>query len=188
GMATRERTRSRRGRGGRVKTSVLQSTGRETMSKFRCDGQQLTIIMTILVYVCVAPWSFAGEFYEKGDMAIKGYDPVAYFTEQKAVIGLRNYKSEYKGSAFHFASQANRDAFAANPERFAPQYGGYCAFGTAKGYKAAIDPDAFTIVENKLYLNYSPDIRAKWQKDIQGYIKKADRNWPDVQKTTKVFK
>ena len=129
----------------------------------------------------------AGDFYEKEGAAIKGYDPVAYFTDNKPVKGSPTYKAEYGKSVFHFVSPANRDAFAANPAKYAPQYNGFCAFGTAGGYKAAIDPAAFTIVNNKLYLNYNQDIRKKWSADIPGFIAKADKNWPAVAKQTKVI-
>jgi hypothetical protein len=81
---------------------------------------------------------------------------------------------------------SNRETFTAHPERFAPQYAGYCALGVARGYKAAIDPESFTIVEGKLYLNYSPSVLASWRKNIPEYIKQADRNWPEVSQHTKV--
>lgn len=77
--------------------------------------------------------------------------------------------------------------FIANPEKFAPQYGGYCAFGMAKGYKAAIDPAAFTVVSDRLYLNYNGTVRALWVLDIPRYVKKADANWPEIRKTSKVI-
>jgi YHS domain-containing protein len=137
----------------------------------------------------IASWAtaLAGDFYEKDGVAIKGYDPVAYFTDNKPVKGLPAYKVEYGGSVFHFVSQANRDAFAANPAKYAPQYNGFCAFGTAGGYKAAIDPAALTIVNNKLYLNYNQEVRKKWSTDIPGFVAKADKNWPKVAKQTKVI-
>jgi YHS domain-containing protein len=134
----------------------------------------------------LAASAVAGEFYEKDGVAIRGYDPVAYFTEGKSVAGSQSFTSEYKGSLFRFASVAHRDAFAGNPRKYAPQYGGYCALGMAKGYKASIDPTAFSVVGGKLYLNYSLSVREQWQEDIPGYIAKADKNWPDVKNTTKV--
>ena len=85
-----------------------------------------------------------------------------------------------------FAAAPHRDAFVSNPAKFAPQYGGFCAFGMAKGYKAAIDPAAFTVVGDKLYLNYDGTVRALWIFDIQGYVKKADQYWPGVRETTAV--
>lgn len=138
-----------------------------------------------LVLVSVAP-IFAGEYYEKEGVAIHGYDPVAYFAEQKPMKGLSEYHAAYQGSTFYFVSAANRDRFAADPAKFSPQYGGFCAFGMAKGYKAAIDPAAFTVVGDKLYLNYSDTVRSQWTSDIPGYIRKANANWPEVRKLTKV--
>lgn len=110
----------------------------------------------------------------------------AYFTDNKAVKGLPKYQAGHKGSVFHFASQANRDAFLADPGRYAPQYNGFCAFGTAGGYKAAIDPAAYTVVNGKLYLNYNEDVRKQWSADIPGFVAKADKNWPEVAKQSKV--
>lgn len=142
--------------------------------------------LTLLLAVVFATPAFAGEYFEKDGVAIYGYDPMAYFTDMKPVKGSPEFYAEYQGSTFHFSSAINRDRFAASPAFFAPQYGGYCAFGMAKGYKAVIDPAAFTVVEDKLYLNYSEAIRSKWQTDIPSYIRKADANWPDVRKLTKV--
>jgi YHS domain-containing protein len=129
---------------------------------------------------------FAAQFFERNGLAIDGHDPVAYFTEQKPVKGSPEFRVEFEGSNFQFASAAHRDTFAANPEKFVPQYGGYCAYGMAKGYKAKIDPAAFTVVGDKLYLNYSETVRSQWLTDIPGYIRKADTNWPDVKKVAKV--
>ena len=130
--------------------------------------------------------SFAGEFFEKDGAALRGYDPVAYFTEHRPVEGSTEFTAEYQGSTFRFANKANRDAFAAAPARYAPQYGGYCAFGTAHGHKAAIDPAVFSVVDGKLYLNYDRDVQKQWSGDIPGYITKADANWPEVRRLTKV--
>lgn len=129
----------------------------------------------------------AGEFFEKDGAALRGYDPVAYFNDNKAVKGSAEHKAEFKGSTFHFASNGNRDAFVADPARYAPQYGGFCAFGTAGGYKAAIDPAAFTVVDGKLYLNYNRAVQRQWSADIPGFIAKADRNWPEVSRQSKVI-
>ena len=141
----------------------------------------------LLVCATLASTTVAGTFFEKEGAAIKGYDPVAYFAENKPVRGLPAYQAEYKGSTFRFASQANRDAFNADPARYAPQYGGFCAYGTASGYKAAVDPTAFTVVDGKLYLNYNADVQKRWTKDIPGFISKADKNWPEVVGQTKVI-
>jgi YHS domain-containing protein len=123
---------------------------------------------------------FANEIYASNGVAINGYDPVAYFTDHKPVKGTEAFSTSYKGATFYFASADHRAAFLSDPERYAPQYGGYCAFGTAKGYKAPTEPQAFTIVDDKLYLNYNDDVTKTWRSDIGGYIKKANANWDTV--------
>ncbi len=114
--------------------------------------------------------------------AIGGYDPVAYFTDSKPVKGTAALKYSWQGADWHFASQQHLDAFKANPQQYAPQYGGYCAYGTSQGYKAPTEPDAWTVANNKLYLNYNRKVKETWSKDQAGYIKKADANWPKVAK------
>ncbi|MEW5975994.1 MAG: YHS domain-containing (seleno)protein [Acidobacteriota bacterium] len=114
------------------------------------------------------------------NVALKGHDPVAYFSEGKPVKGQSQYQHEWMGAKWFFSSAENRDAFAANPEKYAPQYGGYCAYGVSEGHKAPIDPAAWSIVDGKLYLNYSLDVRKSWQKDIPGRIAKANEHWPKI--------
>ncbi|NEP76447.1 YHS domain-containing (seleno)protein, partial [Okeania sp. SIO2G5] len=113
-------------------------------------------------------------------VAIDGADPVAYFTESKAVIGSAEFSHEWQGATWHFASAENRDLFAAAPEEYAPQYLGYCAWAVSQGYTAPIDPEAWKIVDGKLYLNYDQRVQNRWAKDIPGNIAKADANWPGV--------
>jgi YHS domain-containing protein len=113
-------------------------------------------------------------------LAVSGYDPVAYFTDGKPVEGSSDYEYEWKGATWRFASAANLAAFKMDPEKYAPQYGGYCAWAVSQGYTASADPDVWRIVDGKLYLNYSKDIQQKWEKDIPGNISKADTNWPKV--------
>lgn len=110
--------------------------------------------------------------------AIRGTDPVAYFTEGKPIEGSRKFTHAWKGATWRFASAANRDAFAAAPDKYAPQYGGYCAYGVANGYTVSTVPEAWSIVDGKLYLNYSLGVRADWLKDVPGHIGKANANWP----------
>jgi len=117
---------------------------------------------------------------DSSGVALKGYDPVAYFSEKKPVPGKPEFTARHEDATYRFASAANRDAFAAAPAKYAPQYGGYCAFGMASGYKAPIEPDAWTVVEGKLYLNYSQSVRRQWSSDVPGYVRKADANWPTV--------
>jgi YHS domain-containing protein len=145
----------------------------------------LPLALTLTCAVTSVAW--AGEYFEKDGVAIRGHDPVAYFKDDKAVKGTAEHRFVHKGSVFHFASRASRDAFAAQPERYAPQYGGYCAFGISSGYKAAIDPGAFTVQRGKLYLNYNRDVQKQWTADIPGHVAKADRNWPAVSNQTKVI-
>jgi hypothetical protein len=108
------------------------------------------------------------------DTAINGYDTVAYITLNKPVKGLDNLAHEWMGAKWKFSTQAHLDLFKANPEKYAPQYGGYCAYGVAKGQLVKVDPTQFTVREGKLYLNYDADVQATWKKDIPGYIKLAD--------------
>lgn len=113
-------------------------------------------------------------------VAIKGYDPVAYFTEARPLKGDKAFEYEWGGATWRFASEANRAKFAEEPEKFAPQYGGYCAYAVSEGSTAGIDPEAWTIYEGKLYLNYNRKIQATWSEDIPGRIKKADTHWPHL--------
>lgn len=113
-------------------------------------------------------------------LAVSGYDPVAYFKDGKPVEGDSAFEHEWNGATWRFASQANLDAFKANPEAYAPQYGGYCAWAVSQGYTASATPEAWRIVDGKLYLNYSKSVQATWVQDVPGNIAKADKNWPKV--------
>jgi YHS domain-containing protein len=115
-------------------------------------------------------------------VAIKGYDPVAYFTDKKPVKGSPAFSFDWMGAKWLFASAAHRDTFAAAPEKYAPRYGGYCAYGVSQGYAVKIEPDAWTVRDGKLYLNYDKSIQKTWEKDIPGYIATADKKWPGVLK------
>ena len=145
-----------------------------------------TLATAVLASAVLVAHARAGAFFERGGAAMQGHDAVAYFKDAKPVRGRAEYKADFQGSTFLFASQANRDAFVADPARYAPQYGGYCAFGVAGGYKAAIDPAAFTVRDGKLYLNYSPAVQKQWSADIPGFLAKADKNWPAVVGQSKV--
>ena len=136
----------------------------------------------------IALASSAGEFNESNGVAIKGYDPVAFFKDSKPVRGKDDLRFEYKGSTFVFANAENRAAFAADPAKYAPQYGGYCAFGTARGYKADIDPATFTVIDGRLYLNYNTQVQREWTADSGKFIRQADERWPTVSKTEKVIR
>lgn len=113
-------------------------------------------------------------------VAIKGYDAVTYFTEGRPVKGSSEFQYEWLGAKWHFASAANRDAFAKNSIKYAPQFGGYCAWAVSQGYTAGIDPEAWKIVEGKLYLNYSKSVQKMWEQDVPGNIRKGNENWPKL--------
>lgn len=118
-----------------------------------------------------------------GHLAVDGYDVVAYHTEHKAVKGLREFRQTWQGAIWQFASAAHQKQFAADPARYAPQYGGYCAYAVgAKNELVDIDPEAFTLVGDKLYLNYSKKVQTLWEADRTHYIEAGDRNWPALSK------
>jgi hypothetical protein len=121
-----------------------------------------------------------GPINASNGVAIQGYDVVAYLTEQQAVKGHRAFSHRWQGVSWQFASADNRDRFARTPEAFAPQFGGFCAYGVSRGYAVEIDPQAFAIVDGRLYLNYSRRVQATWNRDRAGYIEKARQNWPRV--------
>ncbi|MDJ0837751.1 MAG: YHS domain-containing (seleno)protein [Acidobacteriota bacterium] len=127
---------------------------------------------------------FAGKpaVFQKKGKAIRGYDTVAYHLQNRPVEGKDAHTHQWNGATWYFASRANLNSFKADPEKYAPQYGGYCAYAVAKGSTAKTEPDAWKIVDGKLYLNYDRGIQKKWEKDITGYIEKADANWPKVLK------
>ena len=112
--------------------------------------------------------------------AIDGYDPVAYHTLGEPVEGSGDFEHEWMGATWRFANAEHRDLFAADPGKYAPAYGGYCAYGVSKGYKPGIDPNAWDIVDGRLYLNLNLDIQARWHEDVPGYIALADEVWPTI--------
>jgi len=112
--------------------------------------------------------------------AIKGYDTVAYFTEGKPVEGKSDFSTDYNEATWLFASQQHLDLFLANPEKYAPQYGGYCAYAVSKGQTASIRPELFTIHDGKLYLNYNESINERWLENKESFISDADEHWPEL--------
>ncbi len=115
-----------------------------------------------------------------GNLAVEGYDTVAYFAANKAIKGNAKFETEYQGANWRFSSAENLARFIAEPEKYAPQYGGYCAYAVAQNGTAGIEPEQFTIVEGKLYLNYNRKIQSRWSEDRDNYIMAADANWPSV--------
>ncbi len=127
-----------------------------------------------------AAWARKPEVFQRKGAAINGFDPVAYFTDSAPVKGESSISAEWNGATWHFASASNRDTFLANPEQYAPVFGGYCAYAASYGSTAPTDPDAWTIHEGKLYLNYSLNVRKKWLRDVPGHIAKGLDNWPGI--------
>jgi len=111
-------------------------------------------------------------------LGIQGYDPVAYFTDGKAVRGNEQNQTSYHAVTYYFASPEHKALFLAKPAMYEPQFGGFCAYGVSKGAKVSIDPEAFQIVDGRLLLQYSKGIQKTFAKDPEGYLKKADANWP----------
>ena len=117
---------------------------------------------------------------DKSGVAIRGYDPVAYFTQGKAVKGNPAFTAKHQGAVYHFATREHLAAFSTDPARYAPQFGGYCGYGASRGYPADIDPNAFTIMEGRLILQNSMGVLRRWQEDPDSYLRKADGNWPAI--------
>ena len=137
----------------------------------------LLLVISLGVLITKAQKS---EVFVKGGVAINGYDAVAYFTEGKPVKGDDQFVYNWDGASWLFSSRQNLDSFKSDPEKFAPQYGGYCAFGMFQGHKASTDPNAWTIVNGKLYFNYNLKVKQMWTEKREEKIEIADKNWPDV--------
>jgi YHS domain-containing protein len=117
---------------------------------------------------------------DKNGVGIKGHDPVAYFIENKAVKGTAQFQSDLNGVTYYFASAQNKATFDANPAKYEPQFGGFCAWAVSRGYTAPIDPNAFQIVNGRLLLQYSLGVRKDFNQDAVGNLRKADANWPAI--------
>lgn len=117
---------------------------------------------------------------DASNVAIHGYDPVAYFTDSAPIKGVAEYSVEHNDATYHFVSAQNKETFAANPEKYTPQYGGYCAYAASNGIKVDIDPEAFDVHEGKLYLNYTKKVQSIWGKNKSEYIAEANENWPKI--------
>ncbi|MCR9135796.1 MAG: hypothetical protein NXI27_07375 [Alphaproteobacteria bacterium] len=113
-------------------------------------------------------------------LALRGYDPVAYFTAGAPTEGDFQITATHNGATYRFASEENKALFVANPEAYAPAYGGFCAFGTAMGFKFDGDPHLWRIVDNKLYLNLAPGIQKRWEADRANLIVSADTKWSEI--------
>ena len=117
---------------------------------------------------------------DKNGVAIQGYDPVAFFTQNKPVLGNSQFQSSYKGAKYYFASAEDKATFDANPDKYVPQFGGFCAYGVSRGHLAPIKVEAFQIVNGRLLLQYDLDVKSDFNKDQSGNLTKADENWPGL--------
>lgn len=145
-----------------------------------CTTGTLALVLTLFAGSAVAA---DRDIFTRKDAAIRGYDPVAYFALQqgeRGVVGEENISHDYMGSTWHFSSEENRALFAANPSKYAPQYGGYCAFAVSHGFTKPTNPHAWAVVDDKLYLNLSKGVQKKWRKDQDAAIARADGHWPAV--------
>ncbi|MFC4700186.1 YHS domain-containing (seleno)protein [Glaciecola siphonariae] len=118
---------------------------------------------------------------DENRVAIKGYDPVAYFTDAKPVLGSQQFSAEYNGAIYQFESAEHKALFEGTPAKYAPQYGGYCAFGVTQEKKYDIDPNAWAVVDGKLYLNLNSGAQNVWNKDRIGNIESGNAIWLDIE-------
>lgn len=150
-----------------IHQSIVKSTMKESVT-------------VLLLIFCFSSFAQKDPVYNNKSGAIEGYDAVAYFSDGKAIKGLEELSYEWNNSIWSFASEENLNTFKENPEKYAPQFGGYCAYAVSQGYTYKSDPEAWKIVDGKLYLNYSFKIQEKWQKDQANLIKQGEANWPKV--------
>jgi YHS domain-containing protein len=150
------------------------------------DAERILAIMKsaitfILLSIVVTTFAQQAKVFSTEEGAIRGYDVVAYFKESKPVKGAKEFTFRWNDADWVFSSAENLETFKAAPEKFAPQYGGYCAYGTSRGYKAETQPKAFTIFNNKLYLNYDTDVVKMWTEKKEDFIRQADQHWKTLE-------
>ena len=138
------------------------------------------IICSLIALSKLATFAADKSSMNENTVAINGYDTVAYFTENRAVKGNPEYSYTWNEATWYFSKPENRDLFASNPERFAPQFRGHCAYGLAKGKLVEANPEEWTIVDGKLYMNYNRSFRDQWRQDKSAMVKKANENWAEV--------
>lgn len=134
----------------------------------------------MLIMLPLATWAQKSAVYSKNGIALHGYDPVAFFISKEPRKGDSSIRFNWQGATWYFENQQNAQLFIANPSQYAPQYGGYCAFGASRGYKAPTAIDTWTIADGKLYFNYNQKVKTVWVKDQAAFINKADSNWTTI--------
>jgi YHS domain-containing protein len=142
------------------------------------------ILLHSLLFILATAFAYAQqpEIFSTEAGAIQGYDPVAFFKESKPVMGKKEFSFSWNEASWYFSSEENLNLFKADPAAYAPQYGGWCAYGTAAGHKSPTEPDTWSIVNNKLYFNYNSAVKKLWNKNQKGLIDQADKNWPRLKK------
>lgn len=140
------------------------------------------VVSAVFFAACSNSESFKKINTTAENVAVKGFDAVAYFTAQKAVEGNPQYSFIWNGAKWYFSSAENMEKFKSAPENYAPQFGGYCSFAVSKGYTADGDPNAWKIVDGKLYLNYNQKVREMWEAEQEQRIKDAEKNWEEFKK------
>ena len=141
----------------------------------------VSTLLGLIVLLAAAQSSMAGEARRinagADNVAIEGYDTVAYFTMGRPMKGDPEFTYSWNGATWQFSEAEHRDMFAEEPERYAPQFGGFCSMALAYGQIAEVDPEVWTIVDGKLYLNFNKSVREKFRRNLKENIKKADENW-----------
>jgi YHS domain-containing protein len=140
--------------------------------------KKIITLATIFLLITSVAKAQKSEVFITDGKAIKGYDPVAFFKESKPVKGVESLSYQYNDVTWLFSSKTNLEAFKKDPEKYAPQYGGYCAYGTAGGHKAPTQTNTWTIVDGKLYFNYNDKVKESWNKQQAELIEKANTQWP----------
>lgn len=143
-------------------------------------GMRRLFLTVLAVTALFGAGKVAPVHQDKNGLAIGGYDAVAYFTLHRPTKGVPEIAHSWMGATWRFASAENRDRFVAEPERYAPQFGGYCAWAVSKNYTAPADPLAWKIIDGKLYLNYNLDVQRKWEQDVATRIQAGQQNWPGL--------
>lgn len=143
-------------------------------------GLAVSVIAIAPKAVAYQSKSTAAMNLDRQSLALSGYDPVAYFTLGKATVGNVEFSATHGGATYRFVSVAHRDAFLAEPTRYLPQYGGYCAYAASQGYKANADATAWHIVDGRLFVNYNASVAKSWASKAPDYIKAGDANWSRV--------
>jgi hypothetical protein len=138
------------------------------------------LLAPCILLISIVGWTQKPVIFQQDGKAISGYDVVSYYNQGYPVKGYDSLSVQWENAIWLFATTENKNAFKTSPEKYRPQFGGYCAYGMSRGYKAPTEPDAWTIENGLLYFNYNKKVKETWDKDRVGYIEKANKNWIDV--------